>query len=151
MPNADGSVDIYIQNAPPAGNESNWLPAPPGTFKLWLRAYLPGPAILNGSVPGAARRGGELMPDITHKQWLMFALTVLVVVGIGTVAYIYYYPHLIYNAWDNAIVRNGDGATPDSTGIPVNTLYTLTTLASPSTHNNLAGRKPRHALHVRRA
>lgn len=48
-PNADGSVDIYLQNAPPSGNESNWLPAPAGTFKLWLRAYLPGPAILNGS------------------------------------------------------------------------------------------------------
>lgn len=48
-PNADGSVDIYIQNAPPSGNDSNWLPAPSGDFMLWLRAYLPGPAILNGS------------------------------------------------------------------------------------------------------
>lgn len=47
-PNADGSVDIYLQNAPPSGHESNWLPAPSGDFKLWLRAYLPGPAILNG-------------------------------------------------------------------------------------------------------
>ncbi len=46
--NADGSVDMY-SNAPPYGNESNWLPAPAGTFKLWLRACLPGPAILNGS------------------------------------------------------------------------------------------------------
>jgi len=26
--NADGSVDIYIQKAAPAGHESNWLPAP---------------------------------------------------------------------------------------------------------------------------
>jgi hypothetical protein len=49
VPNTDGSIDIHIQNAPPSGNESNWLPAPPGNFKLWLRAYLPGPAILNGS------------------------------------------------------------------------------------------------------
>ncbi len=48
-PNADGSVDIYLQNASPLGNESNWLPAPAGTFQLWLRAYLPGPAILNGT------------------------------------------------------------------------------------------------------
>ncbi|HMK45758.1 MAG TPA: DUF1214 domain-containing protein [Methanocella sp.] len=48
-PNTDGSVDIYIQNAAPSGNESNWLPAPSGDFKLWLRAYRPGPAILNGS------------------------------------------------------------------------------------------------------
>jgi hypothetical protein len=49
VPNADGSVDIYLQNAPPFGNESNWLPAPSGNFKLWLRAYLPGQAILNGT------------------------------------------------------------------------------------------------------
>jgi hypothetical protein len=48
VPNADGSVDIYIQNAAPAGHESNWLPAPAGKFILWLRAYLPGEAILNG-------------------------------------------------------------------------------------------------------
>jgi hypothetical protein len=79
------------------------------------------------------------MPDIRHNPWLLFAIVVLIVLGIGTPLYIYYYPHLIYNAWDNAIVKNGDGATPNSTGIPVNTLYTLTTLSSPSTNNNLAG------------
>jgi len=48
VPNADGSIDIYIQNIAPAGHESNWLPAPSGNFILWLRAYLPGPGILNG-------------------------------------------------------------------------------------------------------
>ncbi|MGI0100861.1 MAG: DUF1214 domain-containing protein [Candidatus Micrarchaeaceae archaeon] len=48
-PNANGSVTIYIQNTPPAGNESNWLPAPTGGFKLWLRVFAPGNAILNGS------------------------------------------------------------------------------------------------------
>src|SRR5690348_11582369 len=47
-PNADGSIDIYIQRTAPAGHESNWLPAPAGAFKLMLRAYLPGPAILDG-------------------------------------------------------------------------------------------------------
>jgi hypothetical protein len=30
VPNADGSVDIYIQQATPADHESNWLPAPAG-------------------------------------------------------------------------------------------------------------------------
>jgi hypothetical protein len=79
------------------------------------------------------------MPNIKHKQLLLFAVTVLIVLGIGIPVYTYYYPHLIYNAWNNAVVNNGDGATPNSTGIPVNTLYTLTTLASPSTHNNVAG------------
>jgi hypothetical protein len=47
--NPDGSVDIYIQNAAPTGHESNWLPAPSGKIILWLRVYLPGPAILDGS------------------------------------------------------------------------------------------------------
>ena len=49
LPNADGSVDIYLQNAAPAGHESNWLPAPLGKFRLWLRAYMPSAAILDGT------------------------------------------------------------------------------------------------------
>lgn len=48
VPNTDGSIDIYIQSTAPAGHESNWLPAPAGNFKLMLRAYLPGAAILDG-------------------------------------------------------------------------------------------------------
>ena len=53
VPNADGSVDIYIRNASPAGHESNWLPAPSGNFILWLRVYVPVGPILDGeySVP----------------------------------------------------------------------------------------------------
>ena len=48
VPNADGSIDIYLRRAAPAGHESNWLPAPAGNFKLMLRAYLPSRAILDG-------------------------------------------------------------------------------------------------------
>jgi len=48
VPNADGSIDMYLQRAAPAGHESNWLPAPAGYFKLMLRAYLPGRAVLDG-------------------------------------------------------------------------------------------------------
>jgi hypothetical protein len=48
VPNADGSVDIYIQNTSPAGHESNWLPAPAGLFNIWLRVYMPSAAILQG-------------------------------------------------------------------------------------------------------
>src|SRR5512135_3655234 len=48
VPNADGSVDVYVQNTAPAGHESNWLPAPSGNFILWLRVYVPGAAILQG-------------------------------------------------------------------------------------------------------
>ena len=48
VPNADRSVDIYIQKIAPIGHESNWLPAPEGKFILWLRVYVPGAAILDG-------------------------------------------------------------------------------------------------------
>jgi hypothetical protein len=55
-PSPDGSLDIYIQATAPAGHESNWLPAPPGPFILWLRVYLPGRVILEGryAVPPVA-------------------------------------------------------------------------------------------------
>ena len=49
VPNNDGSIDISIQRTAPAEHESNWLPAPAGYFKLTLRAYLPGRAILDGN------------------------------------------------------------------------------------------------------
>ncbi len=40
--NADGSIDIYIQNeSPGADKEANWLPAPKGKFQLMLRMYWP--------------------------------------------------------------------------------------------------------------
>jgi hypothetical protein len=46
--NADGSLDIYLQHAaPPAGEQSNWLPAPSsGTFEVTLRMYGPGDNVL---------------------------------------------------------------------------------------------------------
>ncbi len=48
VPNADGSIDIFIQRTAPTGHDSNWLPAPASNFKLMLRAYQPGQAILDG-------------------------------------------------------------------------------------------------------
>ncbi len=48
VPNADGSVDVHLQNAAPTGQESNWLPAPADNFILWLRVYMPGQSILDG-------------------------------------------------------------------------------------------------------
>ncbi len=47
-PNPDGSIDVRIQHTSPSGHESNWLPAPPGNFNLWLRVYIPGEAVLRG-------------------------------------------------------------------------------------------------------
>ena len=49
VPDADGSVAIHIQSTAPAGHQSNWLPAPPGPFILWLRVYEPGAAVLDGT------------------------------------------------------------------------------------------------------
>jgi len=72
------------------------------------------------------------MPNIKHRHLLTFALTVFVALGLGTFIYIYFYPHLIYNSLERAIVQHGLGATINSSGIPVNTLYTMPTLASPS-------------------
>lgn len=51
--NADGAVDLYIQNENPgADKESNWLPAPKDKFILMLRLYWPkekDPSILDGT------------------------------------------------------------------------------------------------------
>ena len=47
--NPDSSIDIYLQSTAPTGHESNWLPTPTGKFILWLRVYMPGAAILDGS------------------------------------------------------------------------------------------------------
>jgi len=54
---ADGSVDIRLGHRAPEGREPNWLPVPAGRFKLMLRAYLPGPAVLDGTyrVPPVVR------------------------------------------------------------------------------------------------
>jgi hypothetical protein len=48
--NADGSLDIVIQAAPPAKDvESNWLPAPKsGPFTVMLRVYWPKQEVIDG-------------------------------------------------------------------------------------------------------
>jgi hypothetical protein len=46
--NQDGSVDILLQSQAPSGLAPNWLTTPTGRFRLMLRAYLPGAAILDG-------------------------------------------------------------------------------------------------------
>jgi hypothetical protein len=47
--NADGSLDLYLQQSPPPGHESNWLPTPAGRFALIMRIYLPEPTVLDGT------------------------------------------------------------------------------------------------------
>ena len=48
--NADGSLPLYAAaKSPRKDKESNWLPAPTGTFSLYLRAYWPDKTILDGT------------------------------------------------------------------------------------------------------
>lgn len=51
--NADGSLDISIQNESPGKDkEANWLPAPKGKFVLMMRLYWPkenAPSIIDGT------------------------------------------------------------------------------------------------------
>lgn len=48
--NADGSLTLYVgSKSPGADRESNWLPAPNGTFSLYIRAYWGKEPILDGS------------------------------------------------------------------------------------------------------
>jgi hypothetical protein len=50
VPGPDGSVDILVQHDDPGTTlESNWLPAPTGSFNVILRAYWPEQRILNGA------------------------------------------------------------------------------------------------------
>lgn len=59
----DGSLILYVgATSPGADREANWLPAPAGAFSLYLRAYAPRSAILDGSwlpprITLAGRRG----------------------------------------------------------------------------------------------
>ena len=48
--NDDGSLTVYAGGTSPGGDkENNWLPAPDGTFSLYIRAYWGQKAILDGS------------------------------------------------------------------------------------------------------
>jgi hypothetical protein len=46
----DGSLTLYIQSdSPGQENESNWLPAPEGSFNLFMRLYWPKRQVLEGA------------------------------------------------------------------------------------------------------
>ncbi|MFG2576373.1 DUF1214 domain-containing protein [Streptomyces sp. NPDC048481] len=56
--NPDGSLDIHVQHdSPGPDRERNWLPAPAGSFNVFLRLYWPRQAALTGDwTPPALRR-----------------------------------------------------------------------------------------------
>ena len=48
--NADGSLTLYAgAKSPGKDKEANWLPAPNGTFSLYIRAYWPDKAVIDGT------------------------------------------------------------------------------------------------------
>jgi len=55
-----------------------------------------------------------------HKHLLTFGSVMLVAWALGTFLFVYFWPNLVYNHFERAIVDKGFGHGP----IPVNTLYT---------------------------
>ncbi len=94
----------------------------------------------NSQESAAASSSSKASQARARSRWkvplLTFAVTVLVVWGVGAYAYTYFYPRLIYTGLETATVQHGISAS-SSSGIPINTLYTMPTLASPSQSNAL--------------
>ncbi len=78
---------------------------------------------------------------------LTFTLTALVVWGAGTYTFIYLFPRLLYNGVESTVVNHGLGGS-DPAGIPVNTVYTMPTLASPTRSNSLQSTGNRDTLYT---
>ncbi len=76
---------------------------------------------------------------------LTFVVTVLVVWGVGASAYIYFLPRFTYNRVQNTIVSGRGSGVP---AIPINTLYTQPTLASPTQSNSLESTENRDTLYT---
>ena len=66
------------------------------------------------------------------SQLITFVVVAVLVWGLGTFVFIYFWPPITYSAYKRAIVRHGLGGGP----IPVNTLYAVPTRASPSASNS---------------
>jgi hypothetical protein len=70
------------------------------------------------------------MTPTTKRHLVTFAVVALGTWALGTCALVYFYPHMFYNAARRAVVKRGLGIKAG--GIPVNTLYTMPALASPT-------------------
>ena len=66
------------------------------------------------------------------SQLITFVVVAVLVWGLGTCIFIYFWPPITYSAYKRAVVQHGLGGDP----IPVNTLYAVPTLASPSASNS---------------
>jgi hypothetical protein len=88
-----------------------------------------------------------------HKHLLTFGSVMFGAWALGTFLFVYFWPHIVYNHFERAIVDKGFGDGP----IPVNTLYTEPqTLFADSPPRARLGlksddywREPRHAPYGR--
>jgi hypothetical protein len=63
---------------------------------------------------------------------IAFFIVVVILWGLGTCIFLYFWPPMTYSAYKRAVVVHGLGGDP----IPVNTLYAVPTLSSPSASNS---------------
>jgi len=64
------------------------------------------------------------------SQLISFVVVAVIVWGLGTCVFLYFWPPITYSAYKRAIGKLGGGP------IPVNTLYAVPTLSSPSASNS---------------
>jgi hypothetical protein len=69
---------------------------------------------------------------VVRSPLFPFAAVAVIVWGLGTFVFLYFWPPITYSAYKRAVVRHGLGGDP----IPVNTLYAVPTLASPAASNS---------------
>ena len=62
------------------------------------------------------------------SQLISFVVVAVLVWGLGTWVFIYFWPPMTYSAYKRAVLQHGLGGDP----VPVNTLYAVPTLSSPS-------------------
>jgi hypothetical protein len=68
---------------------------------------------------------------VARSPLFPFAAVVLIVWGLGTFVFIYFWPSITYSAYKRAIVQHGPGGP-----IPINTLYAMPSCSSPSAPNS---------------
>jgi hypothetical protein len=66
------------------------------------------------------------------SQLISFVVVAVIVWGLGTCVFLYFWPPITYSAYKRAVVVHGLGGDP----IPVNTLYAVPKLASPAASNS---------------
>jgi len=66
------------------------------------------------------------------SQLITFVVVAVLVWGLGTFVFLYFWPPITYSAYKRAVVQHGLGGDP----IPINTLYAVPNLSSPSASNS---------------